>query len=115
MKVHHIGYYVENISEAIAEFQKLGYQIASDCVHDESRKISIQFLNHSSTRGGADGNVIELVAPDEDCPLFSKSSKKLGARPYHICYECENFFEKLEELQAEGFLMIQPPESCSCH
>ena len=110
MKVHHTGYYVKNISEAITEFKKLGYQVATDCVHDESRKISIQFLKHNSTRGRVDNSLIELVAPDEDCEIFSKSSKKLGARPYHICYECENFFNKIEELQAEGFLLIQPPK-----
>ena len=110
MKVHHTGYYVKDISEAITEFKKLGYQVATDCVHDESRKISIQFLSHNPTRGGVEDTLIELVAPDKDCELFSKSSKKLGARPYHICYECENFFEKIEELQADGFLLIQPPK-----
>lgn len=54
--------------------------------------------------------LFELVTPDDDCNLFSKSSKKLGARPYHICYECENFFDKIEELQTQGFLLIQPPQ-----
>lgn len=103
MKVHHIGYYVENIADAVAEFEKLGYQVSTDCVHDEARKIKIQFLMNAST-------LLELVAPDEDCTLFSKSAKKLGARPYHICYECENFFNKIEELQSNGFVMIQPPK-----
>ena len=59
---------------------------------------------------GGGGSRLELVAPDEDCTLFSKAAKKLGARPYHICYECENFFETLENLQADGFLMVQPPK-----
>ena len=53
MKVHHIGYYVTDIAAAVEAFEKLGYQVESDCVHDESRKISIQFLTHSSaSRGG---------------------------------------------------------------
>ena len=108
MKVHHIGYYVTDIAAAVEAFEKLGYQVESDCVHDESRKISIQFLTHSSASRG--GSRLELVAPDEDCTLFSKAAKKLGARPYHICYECENFLDAVENLQADGFLMVQPPK-----
>ena len=113
MKVHHTGYYVTNIAEAVKTFEKLGYKVASNCVHDESRKISIQFLSHSSTGGKGGGGsepLLELVEPDEDCTLFSKSVKKLGAHPYHICYECENFNDALKTLQTEGFLMIQPPK-----
>lgn len=107
MKVHHTGYYVEDIAEAVKAFEKLGYDIASPCTHDESRKILIQFLNK---RGGGEDSLIELVKPDADCDLFSKSSKKLGARPYHICYECENFNETLKTLQGEGFFMLKPPQ-----
>ena len=59
MKVHHTGYYVTNIAEAVKTFEKLGYKVASNCVHDESRKISIQFLSHSST--GGKGGVVQSL------------------------------------------------------
>lgn len=52
MKVHHVGYYVTNIAAAIKTFEKLGYQVASNCIHDETRKVSIQFLKHSSMTWG---------------------------------------------------------------
>lgn len=52
MKVHHTGYYVADIVAAVKTFEKLGYKIASECVHDETRKVSIQFLTHSSNVNG---------------------------------------------------------------
>ena len=109
MKIHHTGYFVTNMATAIKTFEKLGYQLASSCVHDEERKISVQFLSHSSMKPG-EGVFLELVEPDEECTLFSKSVKKLGAHPYHICYECSNFYDTLTALQADGFLLVQPPK-----
>lgn len=109
MKVHHTGYYVKDMVAAIKTFEKLGYQVASPCIHDAERRVSIQFLAHPSiVRGG--GNLLELIEPDKDCTLFSKSAKKLGAHPYHVCYECTNFYDTLTALQEDGFLMVQPPK-----
>jgi catechol 2,3-dioxygenase-like lactoylglutathione lyase family enzyme len=44
MKFHHIGYYVPNIMDAVSNFEKLGYKAVGDCVHDDSRRVTIQFL-----------------------------------------------------------------------
>ena len=109
MKIHHIGYYVKNIDEAIEIFQKLGYKISSECFFDETRKIFIQFLeNH---QGG--GYRIELIAESEGCELFGKKFKKFGSTPYHICYECEEMERTLEELQKENFILIREPQPAS--
>ena len=52
MKIHHIGYYVTNIDEARADFQKLGYAISSPCILDETRRVFIQFLESENNMGG---------------------------------------------------------------
>ena len=35
MKVHHIGYFVDNMEEAKKNFQKLGWKDVSPCFFDE--------------------------------------------------------------------------------
>ena len=78
--------------------------------NQEKFRFSFCRTRQPAARGGGSEPLLELVEPDEDCTLFSKSVKKLGAHPYHICYECENFNDALKTLQTEGFLMIQPPK-----
>ena len=104
MKIHHIGYFVKNLEEARQDFQKLGWQILSPCVFDESRKIYIQFMNNPENW------TIELVAPAEGCTIFSKRFKSSGSTPYHICYECENIDEKISELVKDNFILIREPQ-----
>ena len=102
MKVHHIGYYVTDIEEAQQEFISLGYTMEGLCTYDEERRIYVQFLRNGSV-------LVELVAPAEGCSLFPKSRRKIGASPYHICYECENIEKAAKKLQEQSFLLMRPP------
>ena len=102
MKVHHIGYYVSNIEEAQQEFISLSYTAEGPCTFDEERRIYVQFLRNGSA-------LVELVAPAEGCSLFPKSMRKMGASPYHICYECENIDKAIKDLQGHNFLLLRPP------
>lgn len=104
MNVHHIGYYVLNIKTAEPEFLLLGYKTESPCVYDEERKIFIQFFRNQETR-------VELVAPADNCTLLPKGVRKLGATPYHVCYECLNINKTVNDLQQNGFLLVRPPSS----
>lgn len=102
MNIHHVGYYVTDIDEAQNEFLSLGYAKERECVFDEERKIHVQFLKNGAYR-------VELIAPAEDCTLFPKSIKKVGATPYHICYECKDLEQDIEEWQGKGFVLVRPP------
>ena len=102
MKVHHVGYYVIDIDEAQKKFLSLGYVKESECVFDEERKIHVLFLKNEAYR-------VELIAPVEECTLFPKSIKKVGATPYHICYECKDMEKDMEEWQRKGFMLVRPP------
>lgn len=104
MKIHHIGYYVENIEESQKDFEKLGWKKSSPKTFDEVRKIFIQFMNNG------DDWIIELVQPAEGCKIFSKRLKSLGNTPYHICYECNDIEEKISELEKENFMLIHAPQ-----
>ncbi len=102
MNIHHVGYYVKDIDEARKEFLSLGYVKESGCIFDEERKITVQFLKNATYR-------LELVAPAEGCTLFPKSMKKMGATPYHICYECADMEKTVKECQEKGFMLVRSP------
>ncbi len=107
MKFHHVGYLVENLDEAVNEFQILGYEVKRKKIFDEARRVYLCFMENN-------GLVVELVCPAEDCKLFSKLAKRIGNAPYHICNITEGgggtISEVCEELQKRGFIMVLPPE-----
>lgn len=103
MKVHHIGYLVKNMSEAVVDFQLLGYTVSSEAVCDNLRDIDICFMSNNETN-------IELIVPHQSCKNFSSLRKKIGNAPYHICYISEDFENDLEVLQEKGFLLIDSPK-----
>ena len=41
MKIHHIGYLVDNIERALSEFEKLGFSRIGETVEDPMREIFI--------------------------------------------------------------------------
>ena len=79
MRVHHIGYLVSDMSGAMQEFRRLGYDVQQGAMFDPLRQINICFMNNGST-------LVELIEPAEGCRLFTKLHKKIGNAPYHIGY-----------------------------
>lgn len=103
MKIHHIGYLVININEALKEFEKIGYILEQDVVYDEYRKVHIAFIIK-------DGYRIELVASASDDSVVSGIYKKIKNSPYHICYESSSFDEDVKRLLETGvYLQIDKP------
>ena len=95
MKIHHIGYLVKNINEALIEFERIGYTIEQDVIYDEYRKIHIAFIIK-------DGYRIELVASASDDSVVSGVYKRVKNSPYHICYESSSFDEDVDNLLKTG-------------
>lgn len=110
MQIHHVGYYVTDINDAVADFQKLGYAVSTPRILDEARKIFIQFMELASNENDMGGGRIELVTPAEGCTLFGKAMQRRGSTPYHICYECRNLEEKILELRKNDFILIREPQ-----
>lgn len=96
MKVHHIGYAVNDIEDAKKSLSELGYDFG-DVIEDKSRKVRISF--------GVNGAyAVELVSPAGDETPVDLFLNKVGPTPYHICYEVENIEDKIKELRKMGFI-----------
>ena len=102
MKIHHIGYLLDDMGSSIQSFIELGYVIDRPTCYDPIRKIDICFMKN-------DNIFVELVVPRGDCKLFNGLKKRIGNGPYHICYECEDFEEVIEN-GIEGGQLISEPE-----
>lgn len=103
MKVHHIGYLVKSINQALLEFTELGYKQESEAKFDEIRQIDIVFLVK-------DGYRVELVAPKKKDSATGDLYKKIGNSPYHICYEVENLEQEVARLEDAGYMVIIEPQ-----
>lgn len=100
MKIHHIGYAVKNIEEAIKNFKDLGYKTLGILEADEKRKVKIQFMQN-------DNYTIELISPSgEDSPIKNILTK-IGNTPYHFCYEVENIERTIQMLKRKKYLLVE--------
>ena len=106
MRVHHIGYIVDNMLNAIREFAALGYEIIQETQYDSKRDIDITFIENN-------GMVIELVMPKSKESVIYKLAGKFKNMPYHICYESKNLQNEIKELEKRGYIVIQKPETAS--
>jgi len=101
MRVHHIGYLVEDIESASTKFEQLGFSRLDNVIEDLELGIFVLFLNNR-------GYVIELIQPIDKASLVYGLLKKHKNSPYHICYETENIHSKVEEMvTGGGYMLIQ--------
>lgn len=99
MKVHHIGYLIKDINNAVQEFQNLGYKIYSETSYDTYRDIDICFMEK-------DGYLVELISPKSEKSVVYNLLKKIGNSPYHICYTSENIEQDVAELRERGYIVM---------
>jgi methylmalonyl-CoA/ethylmalonyl-CoA epimerase len=91
VKIHHIGYFVDDIKNAISEFEQLGFSLIREVTKDSSREAHITFLDNN-------GVVIELVQPiSETSPVYGVR-KKYRNSPYHICYETKDVHKEIAHM-----------------
>ncbi|MGN0161873.1 MAG: VOC family protein [Lachnospiraceae bacterium] len=102
MKVHHIGYLVKNMDEAMIEFLKLGFE-EGKVVRDESRGIDICFMDNN-------GYCVELISPYCEESTVSGLIKKYKNSPYHLCYISSNLEKDVEELTQKGYVQMGEPK-----
>lgn len=106
MKVHHIGYLVKNISCAMDEFVKLGYEIETESSWDEIRRVHIVFLIK-------DGYRVELIEPGTDSRIKGLL-KRYKNSPYHICYETPDFDKVVSDFVSSGYVLFSEPCKAPC-
>lgn len=101
-KVHHIGYAVHSINEAMPQFLMLGYQFG-ETVLDPLRNVRIVFGMNDKTN-------IELIEPvSKASPVWNLLNKMHTASPYHICYITDDIDQTCAHLEADGWLLVSEP------
>lgn len=109
MKFHHVGYLVKNISDSIAAFKAMGFNVTKEPMHDSIRKSIIAFLD-----SGDNAVCVELIQPEnEDSPIFMLL-KKYKNTPYHLCFQTENMNEDVKELELNGYMLFKERECAPC-
>ncbi len=98
-KIHHIGYIVNNIDNAVGTMINLGYEIKQNTVYDKNRHIDICFLKNEY-------QLIELIQPKDETAVTYKLLAKTGPAPYHICYQVESIEEACKVLKKADFYPI---------
>jgi methylmalonyl-CoA/ethylmalonyl-CoA epimerase len=99
VQVHHIGFAVKDILQALSPFEQLGFHKTGQIIKDSTRKVALCFLEN-------DNYTIELVAPLEKGSPVDYYLKR-GGTPYHLCYETENLTKTLAKLKIDGFVELQ--------
>ncbi|MGI6154038.1 MAG: VOC family protein [Christensenellaceae bacterium] len=102
MRVHHIGYYVNDLKSAMEKFAFLGYEKTSGPTEDSDRGVSICFMRNGH-------ETVELIAKLGENSMVESLAEKGMSTPYHICYEAEDMDRALKELKEAGFYLTRPP------
>ncbi|MCM1466764.1 MAG: VOC family protein [Alistipes sp.] len=102
MKIHHIGYLVKDMREALKEFSQLGFT-AGTVVRDELRGSDICFIRNGEY-------YVELISPYCENSTVSGLIKKYKNSPYHICYISSHFEKDIEEFVSKGYVQIGEPQ-----
>lgn len=103
MKIHHIGYLVKDISQAVTQFEQIGFMTAGEIVRDGIRKVDIVFLKNGDY-------TIELISPYESASVVASLMPKYKNTAYHFCYETASIFHEINRLEKEGYKVIDKPE-----
>ena len=108
VRLNHIGFVVQDISEAARLLRTLGLREVTQVEPDPVQKVVACFMGT-----GDEGEAhIELLEPaGEDSPI-SKFLKKRGGGLHHICFEVDHIERTIDELVQKGFKVVVPPVDC---
>tara|TARA_A100001015_G_scaffold321583_1_gene453143 strand:- start:4768 stop:5181 length:414 start_codon:yes stop_codon:yes gene_type:complete len=105
MKIHHIGFVVNDIKTSIKNFKKLySLNYVTEIFEDTIQQVNVAFIynNPSETQ-------IELIEPtNKKSPVYEFLKK--GGGLHHICYETKNILKTIEHLKLDkNIRSIVPP------
>ena len=111
LRLNHIGFVVENISEYTKIFEALGMDDITEAVTNPLQKVSASFVNVFPAE---DVHVELLESSDENSPI-TNFLKKRGGGLHHLCFEVADIEEARDRLLEKGFRLIVPPEPCEAY
>ena len=100
MKIHHIGIATRSIEQSLDKL-KLLYEIKniSEIVFDKNQNAKLCIVDVEN------GVSLELIEGDQVKHLVKK-----GINYYHIGYSVKNIYEKIDQLQQKGALLVSEPK-----
>jgi methylmalonyl-CoA/ethylmalonyl-CoA epimerase len=106
LRLHHVGYVVDNIETAMTGFlRSLAAEWDGQVFHDPLQKVKVAFLR---TRAG--DPQIELVqAASEDSPVL-RFLQTNGGGLHHVCYEVADLEEELAGFRSRGAVIAKRPK-----
>ena len=100
IRIDHIGYAVNDITNSITAFNSLGFSTWKEPAFDSVQGLWIALLSNGK-------HMIELVSPDTS---KGSSIERLlavnGPMPYHICFSTDNIELESKKLSEQGFRVI---------
>jgi methylmalonyl-CoA/ethylmalonyl-CoA epimerase len=99
MKVHHVGYAVEDMSGAIEAFESLGYSVVNGAFLDEGRKVRIALLANGPL-------IVEVVSPAAEGSPIDSILQRAGPGCYHTCYESDDLEVDVSKLRSARFRVV---------
>ena len=108
VRLNHIGFVVQDISEAARLLRTLGLREVTQVEPDPVQKVVACFMGT-----GDEGEAhIELLEPaGEDSPI-NNFLKKRGGGLHHICFEVDNINRATDDLMQKGYKVMVPPIDC---
>lgn len=105
LRLHHVGFVVGNIEQAMPGFlRSLAACWDEQVFHDPLQKVKVAFL---TTR--AEDPQIELVEPaGEDSPVLRFLEQ--GGGLHHVCYEVADLEQELVEFRSRGAVIAKRPK-----
>jgi len=100
IKIHHIGYAVQDLEAAVNQLLELGYAKSGDTTCDNGRKVGIQFMANGPY-------LVELISPLSENSPVNNILRKIGNSPYHICYEVDDMVSEITGLSRKGYIVLE--------
>ena len=107
--LNHVCIAVKNIEETLKFYEELfGLEVSGKIEHIEDQAVKAALVRLG-------GSQIEFIEPtDPNGPIY-KFIEERGESVHHICFEVENLAQKLNDLNENGYRMIdkEPREGLS--
>jgi methylmalonyl-CoA/ethylmalonyl-CoA epimerase len=104
MVLDHVGIVVRSLEEGLRQWETLfGYRRNSDIVLNTRQKVRVVFLSKP------DSLTIKLIEPSDPDSSISQFARR-GGGLHHLCFKCSELAAELPRLQAEGAMLMVPPQ-----
>jgi methylmalonyl-CoA/ethylmalonyl-CoA epimerase len=111
LRLNHIGFVTESISDYIEFFEAMGFKDFTEAVESRRQKVNAAFVSVSP----AHTVHVELLEPrDENSPI-SNFLKKRGEGLHHLCFETNDLTGTVNALAGKGFRLVVLPEPAEAY